>query len=62
MLKPKSHYRGMTYELAEEIRRAYFSREANQAALARRYGCRQNTISRIVSGITWANRCVSVKR
>ncbi len=62
MLKPKSHYRGMTYEIAEEIRRAYFSREATQAELGRRYGRKQHTISRIVSGITWAKRCVSGKR
>jgi len=51
----------MTLELAEEIRRAYFSREATQAELGRKYGRKQHTISRIVSGITWANRCVSGK-
>jgi DNA-binding transcriptional regulator LsrR (DeoR family) len=43
----------MTAQKAAEIRRAYFSREAKQAELARRYGIKQNTVSRIVSGITW---------
>jgi len=66
MQRPKSYYArsgqpAMTLELAEEIRRAYFSREATQAELGRKYGRKQHTISRIVSGITWANRCVSGK-
>jgi DNA-binding transcriptional regulator LsrR (DeoR family) len=52
--RPKSRYRNMTPEKAREIRRAYFSREARQAELAARYGVRQNTISRIVSGLSWA--------
>lgn len=54
-MRPKSHYRGMTAEQVREIRRAYFSREATQAELGRRFGRRQNTISRIVSGITWSH-------
>lgn len=54
MRKPKSHYRGMTREKAQEIRRRYFAREANQAQLAREYQRAQNTISRIVSGQVWA--------
>lgn len=51
---PKSYYRNMTLQKAEEIRLMYFSRQLNQAELAKRYGIRQNTVSRIVSGITWA--------
>ena len=52
-MRPKSYYRNMTPERAEEIRSAYFSREANQRQLAERYGVRQNTVSRIVSGQSW---------
>ncbi len=54
MRRPKAHYRHMTREKAQEIRRRYFSREANQSQLAREYDVRQNTISRIVSGQVWA--------
>ncbi len=53
MHRPKSHYRNMTPEKASEIRRAYFNREAKQKDLAQRYGVRQNTVSRIVSGLVW---------
>jgi DNA-binding transcriptional regulator LsrR (DeoR family) len=53
MCKPKSHYRHMNPAKAEEIRRAYFNREAKQKDLAQRYGVRQNTVSRIVSGLVW---------
>lgn len=44
----------MTPEKAREIRRKYFAREANQAQLAVEYGIRQNSVSRIVSGLSWA--------
>ncbi len=50
---PKTYYRGMTWEKAEEIRRAYFAREAKQAELAKRFGVAIATISRIVSGHVW---------
>lgn len=53
-MRPKRHYRHMTPEKAAEIRRAYFSREAKQQELAERYGIRQNTVSRIVSGLSWS--------
>lgn len=53
MRAPKTHYRGMTRQKAEEIRRAYFAREARQRELAERYGIRQNTVSRIISGLVW---------
>lgn len=51
---PRRYYRQMTREKAQEIRRKYFAREAKQAELAREYGVKQNTISRIVSGHVWA--------
>jgi len=44
----------MTPEKAAEIRRAYFNREANQRELAEQYGIRQNSVSRIVSGLSWS--------
>lgn len=46
----------MTREKAEEIRRRYFAREANQRQLAREYGIKQNSVSRIVSGLVWNGR------
>jgi len=52
-VRPKSHYRHMTRAKAQEIRRAYFAREAKQAELAAKYGVRQNTISRIISDQVW---------
>lgn len=54
MTRPKRHYRNMNRAKVNEIRRRYFLREATQAALGREYGIAQNTVSRIVSGITWA--------
>lgn len=54
-MRPKRQYRHMTPDKAREIRRAYFAREAKQAELARRYGIGQNTVIRIVSGITWGH-------
>ena len=53
-MSPKTHYRTMTPAKAAEIRRAYFAREAKQKELAERYGIKQNTVSRIVSGLVWA--------
>lgn len=49
----KSHYREMSRTTAEEIRRRYFAREANQGELAAAYGMAQSSISRIVSGHVW---------
>jgi hypothetical protein len=51
--RPKTYYRHMDPAKAAEIRRAYFAREAKQAALAKQYGVGQSTISRIVSGEVW---------
>ena len=54
-MRPKTFYRHMTPAKAAEIRRRYFAREAKQLALAREYGVSQNTVSRIVSGLSWQN-------
>ena len=51
---PNTHYRHMDRAKAAEIRRAYFAREANQRQLGERYGIKQHTVSRIVSGQVWA--------
>ena len=53
LAKPRSRYRHMTREKAYEIRRAYFAREAKQKELAERYGIKQQSVSRIVSGLVW---------
>jgi DNA-binding transcriptional regulator LsrR (DeoR family) len=53
-IAPKSRYRHITRAKAEEIRRAYFAREANQCQLAERFGISQGSVSRIVSGQVWA--------
>lgn len=53
-MRPKSHYRHMDHAKAEEMRRRYFSREAKQDELAREYGIRQGTVSKIISGQTWS--------
>jgi DNA-binding transcriptional regulator LsrR (DeoR family) len=52
--RPKTHYRNMDRAKAEEIRQRYFARESNQRELADAFGVKQNTISRIVSGMVWA--------
>ena len=52
--KPKRFYRLMTVEKATEIRRRYFAREANQPQLAREFGIKQGSVSRIISGQVWA--------
>jgi DNA-binding transcriptional regulator LsrR (DeoR family) len=51
---PKRYYRGMTLARAEEIRRRYFAREAKQPQLAREFGIKQGSVSRIISGQVWA--------
>ena len=53
-MRPKRFYRQMTPEKAAEIRWLYFSRAGTQAEIAEQFGIRQHTVSRIVSGITWA--------
>lgn len=53
MRKPMSKYRHMTREKAEEIRKAYFSRELTQKQLAAKYAISQAAVCRIISGWTW---------
>lgn len=53
-MRPKRFYRNMDRDKANEIRRLYFSRQKKQHELAEMFGIRQNTVSRIVSGMVWA--------
>ena len=53
-MRPKGWYRHMTFDKAEEIRKLYFSRQMKQKELAEKFGIRQPSVSRIVSGQTWA--------
>lgn len=52
--RPKSFYRSMTREKAQEIRRLYFSRQKNQRELGEMFGITQHSVSRIISGLVWA--------
>lgn len=52
--RPKRFYGDMTPAKAEQIRRLYFARLKKQAELAQMFSIRQNSISRIVSGLSWA--------
>ena len=52
----------MTYADAQEIRRAYWAREAKQVELARRYGVPQGHISKIISEQFWLPVRYGVKR
>lgn len=52
--RPKSSYRHMDRSKADEIRRAYFAREATQRQLGERYGIAQHSVSRIISGQVWS--------
>lgn len=51
--RPKSFYRGMTYEKAEQARQAYFVERKKQREIAEELGVKQNTVSRIVAGLVW---------
>ena len=52
--RPKRYYRNMNFEIAEKIRTEYFSRTATQQELADKYGIKQNSVSRIISGLVWS--------
>lgn len=54
MQRPKSYYRSMTVEKAQEIKRAYFAGEAKQKELAMRYGTSQQSVSRILNEVCWS--------
>lgn len=53
MRQKKTHYKNMNQAKADEIRRLYFERKANQKQLAEMYGIKQNSVSRIISGLVW---------
>ena len=53
MMRPKSYYRNMTSQKAEQIRRLYFKERLKQREIAEQFGIKQNTVSRIVSNLTW---------
>lgn len=53
-MRPKTRYRHMNLAKAREIRRRYFAREMNQPQLAREFGIKQGSVSRIISGQVWA--------
>ena len=50
---PKRFYRGMSPLAARAIRDLYFVGKLRQTDLARMFGIRQNSVSRIVSGQVW---------
>lgn len=57
MHRPKSHYRNMTPADADRIRELYFREKVKQQQIADMYGIKQNTVSRIISGIVWCRQC-----
>lgn len=54
--RPKRHYRGMNREKAERMRALYFAKPRlhTQAEIGAMFRVGQNTVSRIISGMTWA--------
>ena len=53
-MRPKTRYRHMTPRAASAIRALYFVGKLKQHEIARMFGIRQNTVSRIVSGQVWS--------
>lgn len=51
---PATKYLHMTRDKAEQIRRDYFARRKNQRELAEEHGIKQNSVSRIISGLVWS--------
>lgn len=54
MHQSKRFYRDMTPAKAEEVRRLYFDQRLRQRDIAERFGIRQASVSRIVSGLVWS--------
>jgi len=54
MHQSKRFYRDMTPAKAEEVRRLYFDERMKQTEIAERFGIRQASVSRIVSGLVWS--------
>ena len=55
MPRPKTHYRGMDRRKADLIRELYFVGKLKQHELGRMFGMTQGSVSRIVSGVVWAD-------
>ena len=53
-MKPKRHYRHMTRAKADDVRHLYFRLRLKQREIAEIHGIKQNTVSRIISGLVWA--------
>lgn len=53
-MMPKRHYRGMNRAKADVVRHQYFKLRLKQREIAEIHGIKQNTVSRIVSGMVWA--------
>jgi len=45
----------MTPDKAAQIRHAYFIQKKKQIEIAAQYGIKQNSVSRIISGMVWAD-------
>lgn len=51
----KRSYRNMNLTVAREMRRLYFGERIKQVRIAEQFGVKPNTVSRVVSGIVWAD-------
>lgn len=52
-LNRMTQYRQFKREYADEVRRLYFSRQATQKELAKKFSVSQSSICRIISDKTW---------
>lgn len=52
-MSPKAYYRDMNQRIAKVMRELYFVGKLKQHEIARMFGKKQNTVSRVISGITW---------
>lgn len=53
MTRPKRYYRHMSPLAARAIRELYFVGKLKQREIGRLFGIKQNTVSRIISGLVW---------
>ena len=51
--RKKKFYRQMTPEVAKVMRELYFVGRLKQHEIGRMFGCKQNSVSRIISGQAW---------
>ena len=52
-MRPKRYYRHMSPLAARAIRELYFVGKLKQREIGRLFGIKQNTVSRIISGLVW---------